>query len=144
MILNNYGTRSPRRRASALIRFVESGGGLLLISGPQTHAENLGDLQEILPATLLKRYRAAGRGGDQRIGLLQKRHPIFNHFEEAHFSYFMGTAYTDFYLAEPLADSQVLAALQDGSPLLLERGVGQGPGSACSLHPWIETGTHSR
>ena len=125
VILNNYGP-VPAETASALIRFVESGGGLLLISGPQTHAENLGDLQEILPATLLKRYRAAGRGGDQRIGLLQKRHPIFNHFEEAHFSYFMGTAYTDFYLAEPLADSQVLAALQDGSPLLLERQSGKG------------------
>ncbi|MYC82838.1 MAG: VWA domain-containing protein [Acidobacteria bacterium] len=125
VILNNYGP-VPAETASALIRFVESGGGLLLISGPQTHAENLGDLQEILPATLLKRYRAAGRGGDQRIGLLQKRHPIFNHFEEAHFSYFMGTAYTDFYLTEPLADSQVLAALQDGSPLLLERQWGKG------------------
>lgn len=125
VILNNFGT-VPTETASALMRFVESGGGLLLISGPQTHSENLGDLQEILPATLLKRYRAAGRGRDQRIGMLQKRHPIFNHFEEAHFSYFMGTSYTDFYLAEPLADSQVLAALQDGSPLLLERESGKG------------------
>ena len=125
VILNNCGIL-PEEAASALVRFVQSGGGLLLISGPQTHAENLGDLQEILPATLLKRYRAAGRGGDQRIGLLQKRHPVFNHFEEVHFSYFMGTAYTDFHRVEPLADSQVLAALQDGSPLLLERQWGKG------------------
>ena len=125
VILNNYGPVSPET-ASALVRFVQLGGGLLLISGPQTHAESMGNLQEILPATLLKRYRAAGRGRDQRIGLLQKRHPIFNHFEEVHFSYFRATAYTDFHLAEPLADSQVLAALQDGSPLLLERQSGKG------------------
>lgn len=125
VILNNCGIL-PEETTAALIRLVESGGGLLLISGPQTHAESLGDLQEILPARLLKRYRAAGRGRDQPIGLLQRRHPIFNHFEEVHFSYFMATAYTDFYLAEPLADSQVLAALQDGSPLLLERQSGKG------------------
>jgi len=125
VILNNYGP-VPAETASALIRFVKSGGGLLLIPGPRTQTESPGDLEEILPATLLKRYRAAGRGGDQSLGLLQKRHPIFNPFEEVHFSYFMSTAYTDFYLAEPLADSQVLAALQDGSPLLLERQPGQG------------------
>lgn len=125
VILNNYGLVSAET-ASALIRFVKSGGGLLLFPGPRTHAESLRELEEILPATLLQRHRAAGRGGDQRIGLLQKRHPIFNHFEEVHFSYFMDTAYTDFYLAEPLADSQVLATLQDGSPLLLERESGKG------------------
>ena len=125
VILNNYGPVQAEM-ASALIRFVRSGGGLLLISGRQTHAESLDGLREILPATLLKRYRAAGQGKDQRIGLLQKRHPIFNHFEDVHHSYFMATAYTDFYLAEPLADSQVLAALQDGSPLLLERQSGKG------------------
>ena len=99
---------------------------MLLIAGPRTDAESLGNLEEILPATLLKRYRAAGRGGDQRVARLQKRHPIFNHFEEVHFSYLMATLYTDFHLAEPLAGSQVLAALQDGSPLLLERGIGKG------------------
>ena len=125
VILNNCRSL-PEATTSALIRFIQSGGGLLLISGPQTHAESLGGLQEILPATLLKRYRAAGRGKDQRIGSLQKRHPIFNHFEEVHLSYFMATAYSDFYLAEPLAGSQVLAALQDGSPLLLERQSGKG------------------
>lgn len=125
VILNNCGAL-PAETASALVRFVESGGGLLLISGPQTHAESLGNLQEILPATLQKRYRAAGRGRDQRIASLQKRHPIFNHFEDVHFSYFMATAYTDYTLAEPVAGSQVLAALQNGSPLLLERAVGKG------------------
>ena len=125
VILNNYGP-VPAETAAALIRFVKSGGGLLLFPGPRTHAESLRELEEILPAALLKRYRAAGRGRDQRIGLLQKRHPIFNHFEEVHFSYFMDTAYTDFYLAEPLAGSQVLATLQDGSPLLLERESGKG------------------
>lgn len=125
VILNNYGP-IPAETASALIRFVKSGGGLLLFPGLQTHAESLRELEEILPATLLQRYRAAGRGRDQRIGLLQKRHPIFNHFEDVHFSYFMDTAYTDYYLVEPLADSQVLATLQDGSPLLLERESGKG------------------
>lgn len=125
VILNNYGP-VPAETASALIRFVESGGGLLLFPGLRTHAESLRELEEILPATLLQRYRAAGRDRDQRIGLLQKRHPIFNHFEDVHFSYFMDTVYTDFYLAEPLADSQVLATLQDGSPLLLERESGKG------------------
>ena len=125
VILNNYGPVTAET-ASALIRFVQSGGGLVLIPGPRTRTESLGDLEEILPATLLKRYRAAGRGGDQSVGLLQKRHPIFNPFEEVHFAYFMATAYTDFYLAEPLADSRVLAALQDGSPLLLERQPGKG------------------
>ena len=125
VILNNCGAL-PEETTSALIRFVESGGGLLLISGSQIHAGSLGDLQEILPATLLKRYRAAGRDRDQRIGSLQKRHPIFNLFEEVHFSYLMDTAYTDYTLAEPLPGSQVLAALQNGSPLLLERGVGKG------------------
>lgn len=125
VILNNYGP-VPAETASALIRFVQSGGGLLLFPGSRTHAESLRELEEILPATLLKRYRAAGRGRDQRIGLLQKRHPIFDHFEEVHLSYFMATAYTDFYLSEPLADSQVLATLQDGSPLLLEREFGKG------------------
>lgn len=125
VILNNCGPL-PAETASALIRFVKSGGGLLLISGPRMDAESLGDLKEILPATLLKRYRAAGRGRNQPIGRLQKRHPIFNLFEEVHFSYFMATAYTDYYLANPLAGGQVLAALQDGSPLLLERTAGKG------------------
>lgn len=125
VILNNCGP-VPAETASALIRFVRSGGGLLLISGPRTHAESLGNLEEILPATLPKRYRAAGRGRDQRIGRLQKRHPIFNLFEDVHFSYFMAIAYTDFYLAEPLPGGRVLAALQNGSPLLLERESGKG------------------
>lgn len=125
VILNNCGPL-PAETASALIRFVESGGGMLLVSGPRTHADSLGNLQEILPATLLKRYRAAGQGGDQRIGRLQKRHPIFNHFEDVHFSYLMATPYNDFHLVEPMAGSQVLADLQNGSPLLLERGAGKG------------------
>ena len=125
VILNNCGAL-PEETTSALIRFVKSGGGLLLISGSQTHPGSLGDLQEILPATLLKRYRAAGRGRDQHIGSFQKRHPIFNSFEEVHFSYLMDTAYIDYTLAEPLPGSQVLASLQNGSPLLLEREVGKG------------------
>ena len=125
VILNNCGPLPPET-ASALTRFVQSGGGLLLISGPRTDAESLVNLEEILPATLLKRYRAAGRGGDQHIGRLQKSHPIFNLFEDVHFSYFMTTAYSDYHLAKPRAGTQVLAALQDGSPLLLEKTSGRG------------------
>ncbi len=125
VILNDCGPLPPET-ASALTRFVQSGGGLLLISGPRTEAESLVNLEEILPATLLKRYRAGGRGGDQHIGRLQKRHPIFHLFEDVHFSYFMTTAYSDYHLAKPMAGSQVLAALQDGSPLLLEKRSGRG------------------
>ena len=125
VILNNSGPL-PAETASALVRFVESGGGMLLISGPRTHADSLGELEEILPARLLKRHRASGQGGDQLIGRLEKRHPIFNHFEEVHFSYLMATPFTDFHLVEPLAGSQILADLQNGSPLLLERGLGNG------------------
>ena len=125
VILNNC-PALPAETASALIRFVRSGGGMLLISGPRVDRESLGDLEEILPAALLKRHRAAGSGGDQRIGRLQKNHPIFSHFEDAHLSYLMATSYTDFHRAEPLAGSRVLADLQDGSPLLLERESGKG------------------
>jgi len=65
VILNNCGAL-PEETTSALIRFVKSGGGLLLISGSQTHPGSLGDLQEILPAIEDLAFRhPSGRVGDQ-------------------------------------------------------------------------------
>ncbi len=125
VILNNSGNLSSEI-ASALTRFVKSGGGLLLILGPRSDGASMANLKEVLPATLLKRYRATDRGGDQWIGRLQRRHPVFSLFEEVHYSYFMTTRYTDYIHVQPLEDSQVLVTLQDESPLLLERTVDDG------------------
>ena len=125
VILNNTGNLSSEM-ASALARFVRSGGGLLLILGSRSDASGMANLEEVLPATLLKRYRATSRGDDPRIGRLQRQHPVFSLFEEVHYSYFMTTRYTDYFRVRPVEGSRTLAALQDESPLLLERTVGEG------------------
>ncbi len=125
VILNDIGNLSSEM-ASGLTRFVKSGGGLLLILGPRSNAASLANLKGVLPAALLKRSRATGRGGDRQIGRLQRQHPVFSHFEDVHYSYFMTTRYSDYFLVQPVNSSRVLATLQDGSPLLLERAIGDG------------------
>ena len=121
IVISNVG-RVPARLAGSIAEFVRAGGGLVIALGRRVQDRDLNDaLETVLPASLGK--------VDSRthfIGDMQKQHPVFDKFQPVHRSYFMTAPISGVVQAKPEDSSTVLATLQDGTPLLLERSVGNG------------------
>jgi hypothetical protein len=115
---------NPGDAAAARIkRFVEGGGGVLVINGPQ--AAWPGAAADLLPAT------AAGavdrtRGVAGTIGGLEYGHAVFEPFRAPRSGDFSAARFYGYRTVTPAKDAQVLARFDDGSPALIERQVGQG------------------
>ncbi|MBX6362474.1 MAG: BatA domain-containing protein [Gemmatimonadetes bacterium] len=110
----------PAGEAGRRLRaFVEAGGGLIVALGDRS--TDAGWTLDGGPAPLRDRTEGAGA-----IGVVDYAHPVFEVFRPAHSGDF-GTARFFRYreLSAP-AGARVLARLDDGSPLLVERAIGKG------------------
>lgn len=107
--------------ADRLLRWVESGGGLVVGLGPDA---------EQLPASLAS---AAGltRGAlverpTATLATLDRSHPAFAGARGAGVASLPGTNVWRYYRLAPAPDASVLVRLDDGLPLLVEQSVGRG------------------
>ena len=80
----------------------------------------------MLPAKLTNQLGTGGGNNERFIGEIQKQHPVFEVFQSMHYSYLMTTGFSGAFQSAPAESSQVLARLEDGTPLLIARNVGRG------------------
>jgi len=109
--------------AERLRRFVEEGGGLMLVLGPSSGWP--ASAADMLPGSIGQvQDRLQGRGG--RLGFLEYGHPIFEAFSGPRSGDFTGARFfraRDFTLAD---SATVLARFDDGSVALAELRYGRG------------------
>lgn len=117
----------------ALTERVRAGATLVISVGDRVAAATYSQaLAELLPATLTERRGdASRRSGFRRARIDAPGHPALAFFRDETFElFFTEVPVFQFIASEPVADARVLASLDDaigqGSPLLVERPVGQG------------------
>ena len=109
--------------AVQLQKYVEDGGGLLVVLGPQATWPT--DIADILPVTF---GVPVDRIGDPavRIGSIQSGHTIFEPFQLPRSGDFSVARVYGYRSSVALSSSQVLAEFDTGLPALVEREVGNG------------------
>ena len=109
--------------AERLRRFVEAGGGLLLVLGQSSGWPN--SAADMLPGTIGQvQDRQQGRGG--RLGFLEYGHPIFEAFSGPRSGDFTGARFFRARDFTPADSATVLARFDDGSVALAELRYGRG------------------
>ncbi len=113
--------------ATALIKFVEGGGGLIIAAGPHTEPATFNQVfQGFAPAKLEEAVRlTSGKAGDYVVmSEIKTDHPIFEVFKR---SGRLATAHVFGYVrATPVEGAGVIAKFEDGSPALIEGARGGG------------------
>ncbi len=109
--------------AARLKRFVENGGGILVVNGPQ--ATWPASAADILPATAAAAIDRS-RGTAASLGGLAYGHAVFEPFRAPRSGDFSAARFYGYRNVTPTKDAQVLARFDDGSPALLERQIGRG------------------
>ena len=123
VILNDAGAINSAL-ASALVKFVNAGGQLIVSTGPQTQAESFNQaLEQIAPATLREAVQTKG-GESAAITNVKFDHPIFEVFQQS--GRLAAANVVGYFRSEPRPNATVLARFEDGSPALLESAVGKG------------------
>ena len=121
VILNDA---SPSEAVAArLKRFVENGGGLLVVYGPQ--ATWPASAAEFLPATATATVDRS-RGSAAALGGLEYGHVVFEPFRAPRSGDFSAARFYGYRSATPSKDAQVLARFDDGGPALVAKTVGRG------------------
>lgn len=109
--------------AAALKGFVERGGGLILVAGKHTEpADFERTFGTIAPAQLLEKSQP--RGGYALMSQIKTDHPVFSLFARS--GRLTSTRVYAYHRAEPRPESVTIAALDDGSPVMIERLAGSG------------------
>lgn len=109
--------------AARLKRFVESGGGLFVVVGPQSSWS--GTAAELLPATPAGAVdRTRGSGGT--VGAFAYGHAVFEPFRAPRSGDFSAARFYGYRALTAAKDAQVLARFDDGTPALLEKQMGRG------------------
>ncbi|HYP28858.1 MAG TPA: VWA domain-containing protein [Blastocatellia bacterium] len=109
--------------ASALKGFVERGGGLILVAGKHTEpADFERAFGGIAPAQLLEKSQV--RGGYALMSQIKTDHPVFSLFARS--GRLTSTKVYAYHRSEPRPDALTVAALDDGSPVMVERLAGGG------------------
>jgi hypothetical protein len=109
--------------SQALVKFVESGGGLVIAAGPHTEASALNQaLQPLLPAQLDQAVNL--RGDYVSLSDVKTDHPIFEVFRQS--GRLASARVFGYWRATPGEASTVLARFEDGSPALIEKSHGRG------------------
>ena len=121
VVLNDVSVTSGA--ADRFARFVQRGGGLLVISGqhgtwPQEH----GSVLPAVPAEAIDRTR----GQPARLVALEYGHSIFEPFRAPRSGDFSTARFYGYRAGTTARDATVLARFDDGAPALVERRVGQG------------------
>lgn len=123
VILNDAGALNSAL-ASALVKFVNGGGQLIVSTGPQTQAESFNQaLEQIAPATLREAVQTKG-GESAAITNVKFDHPIFEVFQQS--GRLAAANVVGYFRSEPKTNATVLARFEDGSPALLESTAGKG------------------
>lgn len=121
VILNDAGRLSPVLSES-LTKFVETGGQLIVSTGPQTDADSFNrSLERIAPAILRDSVQAR-----ESVAITDVKfdHPIFEVFREG--GRLASGRVFGYFRSEPRASATVLARYDDGSPMLIEASAGTG------------------
>lgn len=115
----------PPSLAARLVAFVRGGGGLL--AAPGAGGGRLSSLSAILPAEVRSVGGARKSDRPRRIGALNRAHPIFAAFGEGPTGLEETRVYSHALVEpDPALDRAVIAELDSGAPLLLERRSGRG------------------
>jgi hypothetical protein len=109
--------------AARLKRFVENGGGILVVNGPQ--ASWPGSAADLLPATAAAAIDRS-RGTAASLGGLEYGHAVFEPFRAPRSGDFSAARFYGYRNVTPTKDAHVLARFDDGSPALVERQLGRG------------------
>ena len=121
VILND--TEPPLGAAGrALAEFVQSGGGLLVVSGERSTWP--AGAPDLLPGRLSSPIERDGRGG--ALGFVDYSHPVFEVFSAPRSGDVTTARFFRYRPVDPLPDASVLARFDDGSPALIERQIGNG------------------
>jgi len=113
----------PAGGAGALKRFVERGGGLLVIAGDHTTWPTAE--AELLPGTLGPSVnRMSGRSGT--LGYIDYSHPVFEVFKAPRSGDFSAAHFFEYRSVEPAPSDRIIARFDDGSAAAVERKVGAG------------------
>ena len=106
-----------------LKRFVENGGGVLAIYGPQ--AVWPANAAEFLPATPAGSIDRS-RGGAGVVGGLEFGHAVFEPFRAPRSGDFSAARFYGYRGVTVDKEAQILARFDDGAPAVIERSVGRG------------------
>jgi hypothetical protein len=112
----------PAALARRLGRFVEQGGGLLVIAGPRASWPQDVD---VLPGSIGNPVDRS-RGAASRIGALEFGHPILEPFRAPRSGNFSGARIYGYRNVTAASAAQVIARFDSGAPAVLERQVGTG------------------
>ena len=106
----------------ALTEFVQSGGGLLVVSGERSTWPS--GAPDLLPGRVSSPIERDGRGG--ALGFVDYSHPVFEVFSAPRSGDVTTARFFRYRPVDPLPDASVLARFDDGSPALIERQIGNG------------------
>jgi hypothetical protein len=109
--------------AGRLKRFVEHGGGLLVVYGSQAAWPN--SASDFLPATAMASVDRT-RGGAGTMGGVQFGHAVFEPFRAPRSGDFSAARFYGYRSVTPATDAQVLARFDDGAAAVMERTIGRG------------------
>ncbi len=121
VILNDA---SPSEAVASLLEgFVQGGGGLLVVFGPQsTWPSSAQGFLPAMPAGSIDR----SRGSAGALGGLAYGHQVFEPFRAPRSGDFSAARFYGYRSVTPAQDAQVLARFDDGAPALLARTIGRG------------------
>jgi hypothetical protein len=109
--------------AAQLIKFVESGGGLIIAAGPHTDANTFNEaFTNIAPAKLEEVVQL--RGDYVALSEIKTDHPIFELFRQS--GRLAAARVFGYHRATPREGAAVVARFEDGSPALIEAAHGSG------------------
>jgi uncharacterized membrane protein len=106
-----------------LMRYVERGGGLLIVGGPRASWQ--GDSAGSLPAQLGAMVDRT-TGSAARLGALDFSHSVFEPFRAPRSGDFSTARFYAYRTVIAAREAQTIARFDDGAPALLERRVGSG------------------
>lgn len=109
-----------RAPEAALTQWVKDGGGLILAAGSRQSAAG-----ELVPGTVSGMVERLGDGGGS-FGEVSLDHPVFAPFREGGTAVLGAARFLRYPKISAGEGSQVLARFDDGSPLLVERTLGDG------------------
>lgn len=108
---------------AALDQWTRNGGGLLIAAGARLAARSSGNA--LMPGVLRGSVeRLADRGGS--FGEVSLDHPVFAPFREGGGAALGAARFLRYPRIEPAQGAEVVARFDDGSPALVERGLGTG------------------
>jgi hypothetical protein len=108
--------------AERLQRFVQEGGGLLIVSASRATWPSAVDILPAVPDAPVDRTT----GRPARLGALEYGHPVFEIFRAPRSGDFSAAQFYGYRVVKPGTNAQILARFDDGAAALLERRMGNG------------------